>query len=113
LPANQCNRSNFRQLKVFKALKVLKDQFFDQTPHQIISKGLAIHLPRLLQYTRKAIVWQHFTAAAQFGRRCSGETQSPFPQLHRVYLAKVGTHAIVDAMVAPCTTSEQYLANLQ
>jgi hypothetical protein len=48
--------------------------------------------------------------ANYFGRRCSGETQSPFPQLHCVYLAEVGTHAIVDIMVAPCTTSEQCLA---
>lgn len=48
--------------------------------------------------------------ATYFGRRCSGETQSPFPQLHCVYLAEVGTHAIVDLMVAPCITSEQCLA---
>jgi Insertion element 4 transposase N-terminal/Transposase DDE domain len=45
-----------------------------------------------------------------FGRRCSGETQSPFPQLHCVYLVEVGTHATVDLMVAPCATSEQCLA---
>lgn len=48
--------------------------------------------------------------ATYFGRRCSGETQSPFPQVHCVYLAEVGTHAIVDIMVAPCLTSEQCLA---
>jgi hypothetical protein len=48
--------------------------------------------------------------AKYFGRRCSGETQSPFPQLHAVYLVEVGTHATVDIMVAPCTTSEQCLA---
>lgn len=48
--------------------------------------------------------------AAYFGRRNTGSTQSPFPQLHCVYLAEVGTHAIVDIMVAPCTTSEQCLA---
>jgi hypothetical protein len=48
--------------------------------------------------------------AAYFGRRCSGETQSPFPQVHCVYLTEIGTHAIVDSMVAPCTTSEQCLA---
>lgn len=48
--------------------------------------------------------------ATYFGRRCSGETQSPFPQLHCVYLAEVGTHAVVDIMVAPCATSEQCLA---
>jgi hypothetical protein len=48
--------------------------------------------------------------ATYFGRRYSGSTQSPFPQLHCVYLAEVGTHAIVDAMIAPCATSEQCLA---
>ena len=48
--------------------------------------------------------------AAYFGRRCSGETQSPFPQLHCVYLVEVGTHATIDIMVAPCATSEQCLA---
>ena len=48
--------------------------------------------------------------ATYFGRRCTGPTQSPFPQLHCVYLAEVGTHAIVDAMIAPCATSEQCLA---
>lgn len=48
--------------------------------------------------------------AAYFGRRCSGKTQSPFPQLHAVYLVEVGTHATVDLMVAPCKTSEQCLA---
>jgi hypothetical protein len=48
--------------------------------------------------------------ATYFGRRCSGETQSPFPQLHAVYLVEVGTHSIVDSMVAPCSTSEQCLA---
>jgi hypothetical protein len=45
-----------------------------------------------------------------FGRRCSGSTQSPFPQLHGVYLVEIGTHAIVDAMIAPCAASEQCLA---
>jgi hypothetical protein len=48
--------------------------------------------------------------ANYFGRRSKGKTQSPFPQLHCVYLAEVGTHAIVDAMGAPSTTSEQCLA---
>jgi hypothetical protein len=48
--------------------------------------------------------------ATYFGRRYSGSPQSPFPQLHCVYLAEVGTHAIVDAMIAPCTTSEHCLA---
>src|SRR5947207_10515500 len=46
----------------------------------------------------------------KMARRCSGGTGSPFPQLHCVYLAEVGTHAIVDLMVAPCLTSEQCLA---
>ena len=47
---------------------------------------------------------------AYFGRRCTGSTQSPFPQLHCVYLVEVGTHAIVDAMIAPSATSEHRLA---
>jgi Transposase DDE domain/Insertion element 4 transposase N-terminal len=48
--------------------------------------------------------------ARYFGRHCKGSTQSPFPQIRCVYLDEVGTHAIVDAMVAPSTTSEQCLA---
>lgn len=48
--------------------------------------------------------------AKYFGRRCSGSTQSPFPQMHCVYLVEVGTHAVVDLMVAPCATSEHCLA---
>ena len=48
--------------------------------------------------------------AAYFGRHCKGSTQSPFPQVRCVYLAEAGTHAIVDVMVAPSTTSEQCLA---
>jgi hypothetical protein len=48
--------------------------------------------------------------ATYFGRRSKGSTQSPFPQVRCVYLAEVGTHAIVDAMIAPSSTSEQCLA---
>ena len=48
--------------------------------------------------------------ANYFGRRCSGKTQSPFPQVRCVYLAEAGTRAIVDAMIAPSGTSEQCLA---
>jgi hypothetical protein len=48
--------------------------------------------------------------AAYFGRHCKGKTQSPFPQVQCVYLAEAGTRAIVDAMVAPSSASEQCLA---
>ncbi len=36
--------------------------------------------------------------AQYFGRMSSGKHQSPFPQVRCVYLAEVGTHAIVDAV---------------
>jgi hypothetical protein len=50
------------------------------------------------------------TALAQyFGRMSSGKHQSPFPQVRCVYLAEVGTHAIVDAVFAPCRVAEQRL----
>jgi Transposase DDE domain/Insertion element 4 transposase N-terminal len=48
--------------------------------------------------------------ASYFGRHCTGETQSPFPQVRCVYLSEVGTHAIVDAMIAPCKASEACLS---
>jgi hypothetical protein len=48
--------------------------------------------------------------AKYFGRHCKGETRSPFPQVQCVYLVESGTRAIVDAMIAPSTTSEQCLA---
>jgi hypothetical protein len=48
--------------------------------------------------------------ATYFGRHCKGPTQSPFPQVRCVYLAEVGTHAIIDAMIALCKASENCLA---
>jgi hypothetical protein len=48
--------------------------------------------------------------ALYFGRMSSGKHQSPFPQVRCVYLAEVGTHAIVDAVFAPCRVAEQRLA---
>ncbi len=47
--------------------------------------------------------------AQYFGRMSSGKHQSPFPQVRCVYLAEVGTHAIVDAVFAPCRVAEQRL----
>src|SRR5947209_10483084 len=44
-----------------------------------------------------------------FGRLTSGKSQSPFPQVRCLYLAEVGTHAIVDAVLARCKASEQAL----
>jgi hypothetical protein len=44
-----------------------------------------------------------------FGRRSLGKYQSPFPQVRCLYLAEVGTHAIVDAVFAPCRVAEQRL----
>src|SRR5437868_809147 len=40
----------------------------------------------------------------------SGKSQSPFPQVRCLYLAQVGTHAIVDAVFAPCRVADQRLA---
>jgi hypothetical protein len=48
--------------------------------------------------------------ARYFGRLSSGKNQSPFPQVRCLYLAEVGTHAIVDAVFAPCRVAEQRLA---
>jgi hypothetical protein len=48
--------------------------------------------------------------AKYFGRHAQGKTQSPFPQVQCVYLAEAGTRAIVDAMIAPSSASEQCLA---
>ncbi len=48
--------------------------------------------------------------ARYFGRLSSGKHQSPFPQVRCLYLAEVGTHAIVDAVFAPCRVAEQRLA---
>jgi hypothetical protein len=47
--------------------------------------------------------------ALAFGRLSSGKYQSPFPQVRCVYLAEVGTHAIVDAVLAPCRIPEPEL----
>ncbi len=44
------------------------------------------------------------------GRLSSGKHQSPFPQVRCFSLAEVGTHAIVDAVLAPCRVAEQRLA---
>ncbi len=44
--------------------------------------------------------------AQYFGRMSSGKNQSPFPQVRCLYLAEVGTHAIVDAVFAPCRVAE-------
>jgi hypothetical protein len=45
--------------------------------------------------------------AAAFGRWPGSRSDSAFPQLQVVYLAECGTHAIVDAGVWPCRTSER------
>ena len=47
--------------------------------------------------------------AQHFGRLSDGQSQSPFPQVRCLYLAEVGTHAIVDAVLARCKASEQAL----
>jgi len=48
--------------------------------------------------------------AQYFGRMSSGKHQSPFPQVRCMYLAEVGTHAIVDAVFVPCRLAESSLA---
>src|SRR5260370_4134419 len=53
-----------------------------------------------------------FANALYFGRLSSGKHQSPFPQVRCLYLAEVGTHAIVDAGFAPCRVAEPRLAPL-
>ena len=45
--------------------------------------------------------------AAAFGRYPGSRGDSAFPQVKAVYLAECGTHAIVDAGVWPCHTSER------
>ncbi len=50
--------------------------------------------------------------AQHFGRLTQGQSQSPFPQVRCLYLAEVGTHAIIDAVLARCKASEQALANV-
>ena len=44
-----------------------------------------------------------------FGRIASGPSASPFPQARCLYLAEAGTHAIVDALFAPCRLSDHQL----
>ena len=50
--------------------------------------------------------------ALHFGRLTTGKSQSPFPQVRCLYLAEVGTHAIVDAVLARCKSSEHTLAQV-
>jgi hypothetical protein len=50
--------------------------------------------------------------ALHFGRLTTGKSQSPFPQVRCLYLAEVGTHAIVDAVLARCRSSEHTLAQV-
>ena len=45
-----------------------------------------------------------------FGRISSGKTASPYPQARCLYLAEVATHAIFDAIIAPCHANEHCLA---
>lgn len=47
--------------------------------------------------------------AAFFGRIASGASASAFPQARCLYLGEVGTHAIVEAVVAPCRVSDHRL----
>ena len=48
--------------------------------------------------------------AAFFGRPSDDEsTASPYPQARCLYLAEVGTHALVDALFAPCRISDHRL----
>lgn len=47
--------------------------------------------------------------AAFFGRLSSGKTASPYPQARCLYLAEVGTHAMIDALFAPCRISDHHL----
>jgi hypothetical protein len=42
----------------------------------------------------------------------SGKHIHPFPLVRCLYLAEVGTHAIVDAVFAPCRVAEQRLAHV-
>jgi len=47
--------------------------------------------------------------AQYFGRLSSGKNQSAFPRGRCLYLAEVVSHAIVDAVFAPCRVAEQRL----
>ncbi len=46
---------------------------------------------------------------AFFGRLHDDASASPYPQARCLYLAEVGTHALVDALFAPCRISEHHL----
>ena len=48
--------------------------------------------------------------ALHFGRIATEPNPSPFPQVRCLYLAEVGTHAIVDAVLARARASEKALA---
>ncbi len=48
--------------------------------------------------------------ANYFGRINDGPTQSPFPQVRCLYLQECATHAIFDAVPAPCRVAEARLA---
>src|SRR2546423_13090435 len=45
-----------------------------------------------------------------FGRLTDGPSKSPFPQLRALYLVECATHAIFDAVAAPCRAAEARLA---
>lgn len=49
--------------------------------------------------------------AMYFGRLTEGPSRSPFPQLRAVYLAECGTHAVIDAVLAPCKHNERTMAS--
>jgi hypothetical protein len=57
-------------------------------------------------------VAETFANARYFGRMRSGQHQRPFPQVRCLYLAEVGTPAIIDAVFAPCRVAEPQLAPL-
>jgi Transposase DDE domain len=45
-----------------------------------------------------------------FGRLHDGATRSPYPQARCVHLSEVGTHAIIDRIIAPCKADERCLS---
>ena len=50
--------------------------------------------------------------AVHFGRLTTGKSHSPFPLVRCLLLVEVGTHAIVDAVLARCRASEHTLAKV-
>jgi hypothetical protein len=50
------------------------------------------------------------TNATYFGRITEGPSKSPFPQMRCLYLQECATHAIFDAVAAPCRVAEARLA---